>query len=452
MLPNTESLDVIIIGAGMAGVRTATLLHDAGLRVGVLEARQRPGGRLHSVPVGGVMVDAGGQWVGPAQKRVLTLAKQHGLTLIPTWYRGANLFGTPNQPARWRWVPPLGLRALYGLVKAMRAFDRAAAGINIDAPWLSADAARLDSLSLRDWFAAGGLDETAMQFLDCQLSALFCRPITEISALEAQHQLATIGNFRTLESAEKWFMAEGAQTLVERMAAPIRDRVRFGSAVQQATQTDEGVTVVDQQHTWQARWAVFATPPACTNAIGVDGTDSAGASAFAPSTQTGDVIKVIAVYPKPWWRTRGLSGLCVSTSGPFQLTIDSSPADGGVGVLVGLASARGAETARTSGVPLGQLFEDHIRSWFGAAQVPAPLGVYATDWTIDPLSRGGYAARRGIGSWVGAPFPNGRRDGRFFYAGTETATAWRSNMEGALESAERVAGEVIAAHGAERLR
>jgi monoamine oxidase len=435
---------VIVVGAGMAGARAATLLHAAGLRVCVLEARERCGGRLHSVAVAGVTVDAGGQWIGPGQERMLALVREHGLTLVPTWTRGSQIFESDGKPVRRRWMlPPLSVSDMVRGWQLVRALGRAAAQVDVNAPWKTEGAARLDQQSLREWLAAEGAKGEVMEMFDDILSAMYCRSIADISSLEAHHQLATIGGWRDVESADKWFLVEGTQTLVQRMATALRDRVHYGCAVDEVSQTDDGVVLAGGGRTWRARWTVITVPPACASAIRFAPALPSVTAGVSDAMQPGDVIKVVAVYESPWWRERGLSGTCMTQSTAFSATFDTSPPDGRVGVLMGFAAADGAGRAREAGTSLEQQFEDYVRTWLGRGNAPAPLAVHATDWTIDPFSQGGYAARRTKGSWTNPPIANGTRAGRFFFAGTETATVWRSYMEGALQSAERAVEEVL---------
>src|SRR5215216_4163819 len=74
--------DVVVVGAGLAGLTAARELSAAGLEVQVLEARDRVGGRTLSQPVGEHpedIVELGGQWVGPTQHEVLALARELGM-------------------------------------------------------------------------------------------------------------------------------------------------------------------------------------------------------------------------------------------------------------------------------------------------------------------------------------------------------------------------------------
>ena len=67
--------DVVIVGAGPAGLTAARELRKAGLSVAVLEARDRVGGRTWTDTVDGAMLEIGGQWVSPDQTALLELLK-----------------------------------------------------------------------------------------------------------------------------------------------------------------------------------------------------------------------------------------------------------------------------------------------------------------------------------------------------------------------------------------
>lgn len=90
---------VIVVGAGFAGLGAARTLLDAGVEVTVLEARDRPGGRAHTVELGdGVLADAGAAWLQQYDTNSLArLAEQWGLATVPTDFHSP-LSGAPDGP------------------------------------------------------------------------------------------------------------------------------------------------------------------------------------------------------------------------------------------------------------------------------------------------------------------------------------------------------------------
>ena len=84
-----EAADVLVVGAGLAGLVAARDLTAAGRSVLVLEARDRVGGRIVNEEIGtGKIVEMGGQWAGPTQDKLLELAAELQIATFPTYDTG----------------------------------------------------------------------------------------------------------------------------------------------------------------------------------------------------------------------------------------------------------------------------------------------------------------------------------------------------------------------------
>src|SRR6202047_3669334 len=148
----TWTADVVVVGAGFAGLTAARELMRLGHDVLVLGGRDRGGGRSYTGHVAGIPVDLGGTFVGPPQDAVRALADELGLPTVPTYHDGANLI-------RWRGavrsysgtIPRLSLGGLIDLGRVRWQFERIARTIPLTEAWSARRAARLGSQSLSQW-------------------------------------------------------------------------------------------------------------------------------------------------------------------------------------------------------------------------------------------------------------------------------------------------------------
>jgi monoamine oxidase len=149
----TQEADVVVVGAGLAGLTAARRLSARGVSVVVVEARDRVGGRVHNHDIGdGKVVEVGGQWIGPTQDRLAALAAQLGVDTFPTHGEGHNLIEYGGAVRRYSGtIPRINPAVLLDVERAQRRLNRLARGVPLPAPWEAANAAKLDGQTLATW-------------------------------------------------------------------------------------------------------------------------------------------------------------------------------------------------------------------------------------------------------------------------------------------------------------
>ncbi len=273
--------DVVVVGAGLAGLTAGRELQRAGYSVLVVEARDRVGGRVlsHSL-AGGDVVDVGGQFVGPAQRHVLGLAAELGVATVPIFTKGRTLLELGGRRYGYRVIPPAGLVQLAdaGPVQlvdaglAILTLDRMARLVPVQAPWQAAGAAAADSQTLADW-ARGRVRTRLGRFAVEAFSqgVLACEP-GEVSLLHVLFYLRSAGGFRQLTetsgAAQHGRLAGGAQLIAVRLAEQLgAGSVRLGAPVARIEQGASQVSVHGAGVVATGRRAVIAVPPALAGRI-----------------------------------------------------------------------------------------------------------------------------------------------------------------------------------------
>ena len=149
----SPDVDVIVVGAGFAGLVAARELKASGLSVAVLEARDRVGGRvMNATTSDGTVVELGGQWIGPTQDRVIALCDELGLERFPTYNTGENLVHDGKRLRRYKGaIPKLSPAVLADIGQAQLRLDRMAKRVPLDEPWTARRAKSWDGQTVESW-------------------------------------------------------------------------------------------------------------------------------------------------------------------------------------------------------------------------------------------------------------------------------------------------------------
>jgi monoamine oxidase len=244
------------------------------------------------------------------------------------------------------------------------------------------------------------------------------------------------------DDAQRAYFVGGSQRLSAGLAAALGERMLLGTPVRSVSQDADGVTVEADTGEWRARRAVVALPPLVTSAIEFAPALPAARQALVQRFPMGAATKVIALYERPFWREQGFSGEVASDRAAFGVTLDGTK-PGGQAALV--AFIEGAPARAWSTRPVDERHRailDGLAGFFGPEALE-PSAYVEQDWTVEPFTRGCSAGFATCGAL--SRFGPALREpvGRIHWAGTETAREWFGYMEGALESGERVAREIL---------
>ncbi|CAE7408947.1 mao [Symbiodinium natans] len=453
--------DVIIAGAGAAGMNAASILRKAGKTVVVLESRGRLGGRIFSHQLeSGTHVELGAQWQAEAgHDRLDQLVKTYGYRKLEHFKAGKDVVWKDGPKPSLQSPGNSGVGCFSGLDFMMRFWRLSRMTKRISLSGFQQGLEEIDNRSVGHYLEKNCWTNGANTLAQSIMKGGFCRDPKDISIYAAGHTMKTFGSLEQQEKAETFFFDQGLQNIFAKMAEELQDGVQLNSRVVEVDSAGDKVVVkASTGAVYTAKELILAFPPQLLGRIRFQPPLPSNYTEVASSMVFGQVLKLIAVFPTPWWRTRGLTGSVSSLGSRPQaqgqegqgLVLDvSEVADlshsTGNGVLAGfVVGAQAQEVCERPAEELKKGFADFLRASYGSLEEEIQSFHYH-NWISDEDSLGAYMSTPGLGQWKKMPDGFFPKTGRISFAGTEYAHHWRGYMEGALESGERAAHAVLSA-------
>ena len=429
----TEIHDVVVIGAGFAGLVAARDLIDAGRSVVVLEARERAGGRTYSgtFPGTDVVIDLGAEWFDPARHHFMAAeVERYGAKFVRADTDGASRWFLDGRHADGD--EPDGLINMTQLEEVLDRLRADIAPVVFAKGFTQADTAHLD-IPFSEYLAKLDAPPEIADLLRAQSYTLTGALPEEFSALVYLREIAGFDHnpdYSFFASLARVDIGSGG--LAERVAAEIADHIRLGEPVTAVTELSDrvDVTTATGQH-YSARRVILAAPLNTMGDIAFTPGLPPALARLVSEGHTGRCVKV-------WSKVSGTNHVFAMgwPPGIIECTVKGkvSEPDGEKAIMASFGLAPNLAIDRP----------DLVQTGLDDLKLDATVEeVYGHDWIGDPYSKGTWVALR-----PGQPPVHGRLEnqwGAIHLAGADVAGVWSGWVDGAIESGRETAKAVDAA-------
>jgi monoamine oxidase len=434
--------DVVVLGAGLAGLSAARDLASGGADVVVLEARNRPGGRVEQTTLAdGRLVQLGGEVVGPHQTAYYGLVEELGLTLVPAF---------PDLPGEATWVladgtsigdehPWMSEAEREEYARLDREFAELAASVDPDDPWSHPDAERLDRLSVGDWLRECGAPLNVVRGRDLSMLALSAESVERTSLLSDLRKEAAAGapGFYSYDVWECERVAEGSATVALRMAAELGHRIRYATPVTHVKVGRSSCTVT----TWtgerfESEAVVSAIPVGPLRRVAIEGVSDERRGSLDRQRHA-LAAKVVFAYETSFWEVQGQNGDAYWETGVLGGTWVQR--EGIMSALV--PPERMAAFLATSPARIEDEMVEEMVQAFGERSRDL-LGIWFRRWGVDPWTEGYITSWRPGDVMAVGPL-HGKHEPPFYVCGSDQWVC--GYMEGAVRTGRGAARAALSA-------
>ncbi|KAI7233805.1 flavin-containing amine oxidoreductase [Hortaea werneckii] len=459
------SCDVIVVGAGLAGLAAAHELKRYGYTCIILESRDRVGGKTWSRELQGGrgVIDVGAAWINDvSQKRMSALAKRYQADLIEQNTQGNCVLQDSQGDCSafpYGEIPKFDEETRRHLVEIRDMVEADCQAVDAWKP----NSIPLDCLTFEAYLTSRGANPIALATATVWTRAMLGQEPCDISALFFLNYCKAGGGLLALRSDRKGGgqhlrVRQGTQLFARGLASDLPNgSIMLSTSVKTIKQSGkQQISVCAGDAVFSARKVITTVPSPILQHITFDPPLPPKKLAWSSSTQYGYYTKAMMQFTSPFWIQKGFCGLAQSFQGPASVVRDtSSPQDDKHILTCFMAGDPGKAWSLLSEEDRVQALLTQLEQLFGVSDLRHSFEkLHSYDWSFDECSGWGcpsVSLAPGVIGSIGAdalrkPWYN------MHFAGTETAGEWKGYMEGAVRSGERAASEVVASLGSESER
>jgi monoamine oxidase len=377
-----------------------------------------------------------------------------GISKFPTYANGKLLWyesgrNTPYTGTIPPAADPVAIVQLGSIT--LPALDQMAQTVPLDAPYTAPRGLEWDSITAFTWAQQNISTVEGRKLFALAVEAALSVEPRDISFLYLLFYIHSAGSTNALFAnagaggAQDFRVSGGTQRIAVELANQLGpSRVLLGHPVRSIVQGSKDVTVHADNATVRCKRVVVALPPHLSGRIVYNPQMPGQRDQLTQRVPIGSLIKTIGVYDTPFWRAQGLNGQVTSDQGPVRVMFDASPASGTPGVLLGFVDGDDARQLHdlSDGERSVRELESYVR-YFGS-RAGQPRMFFDQVWAHEIYSGGCPVGVMPPGVLTEYQTLLRTPQGKIHWAGTETATVWNGYMDGAVQSGQRAAGEVLA--------
>jgi len=426
--PARKPGSVLVIGAGFAGLTAAHLLRKQGVRVTILEARNRVGGRVFSFhPEGttGQVIELGAEWVGNSHTSLIGLCEEFGLELFNNQFDSHLTLAGEYSPAG-KWSFSEGLEAFWAkktpLWEAMAEKDKRA-------------------MDKADWWrllANMGFTDRDLLIRELLDSTDFGESIRHTSGYAAFAEYAESSPNNEMDLKIRGGNTRLAEKLAESVGAENILLNHKVAAVEQSRKDGVKVTCADGK-TFTADRLICTAPTWSVQRIQWTPALPAVQVEAMNALQYARIVKIPMVFKERFWKVENFDMVTDTAAHYFYHATKDQP--GKTGVLISYVTGDKADSITSLTKQQREaVVLDALRPAFGDVKkhLQDSLMYY---WASDPYSKGAYAFY-GKGQWFGV-MPTLREPHMLTHFAGEHLADWQGFMEGAINTAEEAVEQIM---------